>query len=230
MTGDKFTISSAELKAEIMRRRYAELLRQPEVFPSAENWNYIISNAMHGLGPQLYRKYLVVLSLDENLRCDYHHLAISEFPVYLRTVDRSYALETVYSDHSSDTDAFRSLVYDCELFDAGRIASLVEEGDVRLAVSLLDAFQPSYDGDDVDSMRYLAGLFTRLPETGFMEERRGLMGRQVRYICPAGHKNPESEHYCRHEDCGLDIYGLTSEDHDRIEEFNRRISILQEML
>ena len=52
-------ITAAELKTEILRRRYLSLLSKNDVFPSQKNWDYIIASRMQGLGGLLYHKYLV---------------------------------------------------------------------------------------------------------------------------------------------------------------------------
>lgn len=230
MTERRFSVSSSDLKIENMRRKYSELLAQPEVFPSAENWDFIITNRLEGLGDGLYRKFLVSKLLDWNSRCDYHELAIANFPRYLKVVDRSYALDVVYSDVETAPDAFIDLVENCELFDSGRIASIVDSGNVEVAVELLAAYQPEYDGDSVDAMQFLLNKFRNLPVIGTIEMRSGLFRSERRYICPDGHSNPCDVEFCQNEDCGKDIRGLTEVQRNLIEEFAKRIAILRDML
>ncbi len=230
MTDRRFSVSSEDLRLECMRRRYCDLLAQPEVFPSSENWEFIISNRMAGLGEGLYRKFLVAQLLDEDSRCDYHDLAIANFPRYLKVVDRQYALEIVYADALTAPDAFISLIVDCELFDCDHISALIDEGNIDIAAELLKAYQPEYDGDVVDGMQYLLNRFRNLPLLGAIELRSGLFRSERRYICPDGHSNPCDVEFCECEDCGKDIRGLTREHQAMITDFEKRIAVLRDML
>lgn len=226
----RFSVSAHELKVECLRRKYRELLSQPDIFPSKENWDFIIDNAMTGLGEGLYRKFLVASLLDEDKRCDFHLLAIEKFPVYLKTVDRSYALEILYSDHSTMRDEFVRLVYECQLFDAGKIGDIIDAGIPDLAAELLDSYQPEYDGDAIDAMQFLLSKFDKIPSLGEIEIHKGLFKTERRYICPDGHVNPQDAIFCQTEGCGKDIRGLTESNLKAIERFADRIEILREML
>lgn len=230
MDEPRYTVSAEELKDEFMRRKYCELLSQPEVFPSEDNWNYIISRRMTGLGPGLYRKYLVAWLTEDDIRSDYHLAALRYFPEYINVLDRDYAIETVYDDCESSSEAFTAIVYKCQLFDAEAIGRLIERGKTSLAVDLLGAYQPLYDGDAVDAMRYLLSRVDRLPDLGEMQMKRGLFRSEQVYVCPDGHTNPADEVYCRHEGCGKDIKGLNEKQRMMIEEFRTRISVLSDML
>lgn len=230
MDNRRFSVTADELRTECLRRKYCELLSQPEVFPSEENWEFIIANRLEGLGDRLYRKYLVSHVLDEDKRCDYHLLAIKYFPRYLSCVDRDYALDIVYSDPYSDRDAFVGLVYSCQLFDCGHVSRLIEDGHPDLAADLLGAFQPEYDGDDIDAMQFLLAGFDNLPSLGSIEIHKGIFKSERRYLCPDGHSNPQDVIYCQHEHCGKDINGLTETQRDEIEKFAERIQVLRDML
>lgn len=230
MDNRRFSVSADELKVEIMRRKYCELLSHADVFPSKENWDFIIENHLTGLGDGLYRKFLVSSLLDDSQRCDYHILALESFPRYLQTIDREYAIETIYADPLTDSAAFVKLVYDCRLFDCNAISQLIDAGHLSLAVSLLDSFQPEYDGDTIDAMQFLIAKFDNLPRLGSIEFHKGIFRSENKYICPDGHVNPEDVVYCKKESCGKDIFGLTEEQRQTIEKFGQRIEILREML
>ena len=230
MDNCRFSVTADELKIECLRRKYCELLSQPDVFPSEENWDCIITNRMNGLGEGLYRKYLVSHLLDEDKRCDFHMLALRNFPRYIMCVDRSYALDVVYSDPYTDHDAFVDLIYNCRLFDCEHIGKLIDNGHHDLAADLLGAFQPEYDGDTIDGMQFLLAKFDRLPLLGTIELHRGLFKAERRYICPDGHSNPQDAIFCREDGCGKDINGLSEHQRLEIENFAERIKILREML
>ena len=230
MAERRYSISSEELRDECLRRKYCELLSKPETFPSADNWDFIISRRMHGLGPGLYRKYLVSWLLDENRRCDYHTLAIRRFADYLKAVTREYAVETVYSDVESAPEATRRLIYECELFDSAKICDIVSRGNVGFAADLLGAYQPEYDGDTVDAMQYLLDMFMALPDLGSVEQHRGLFRTETVYICPDRHTNPADTRFCKCAGCGKDIKGLTENQRLAVDDFARRIDVIRDLL
>lgn len=230
MSSPRFMVTSDELKAECLKRRYRELLAKPDVFPSQSNWDYIIDHRMTGVGEGLYRKYLVSWLLPESQRCDYHEMALKEFPRYLKTVPRDYAMDVVYGDVVSSRSAFVSVVEECELFDCGRLFGLAESGDYALVVDLLGAFQPEYDGDDLDAMRSLVGFLEDRNNEGLVVRNRGMFKSEDRYVCPAGHSNPADVVFCGHDGCGLNIQGYTEAQVRAIADFRLRISALQSLL
>ena len=230
MDNRRFSVTADELMTECLRRKYCELLSQPEVFPSEENWDFIISNRRAGLCDRRYHKYIVSLMLEEDKRCDFHQLAIKNFPRYIEAIDRQEAIEAVYADPCSERDAFVGLVYTCRLFDCAHIGSLIDDGRPDLAADLLGAYQPEYDGDTIDAMQFLLTRFDTLPVLGSIEMHKGLFRSERRYICPDGHLNPQDAIYCREENCGKDINGLTEAQRTAIENFARRIEVLRDML
>lgn len=223
-------VSAEALRTELLRRRYAELLAQPDVFPSQANWDFIIEHALIGIGEGLYRKFLVSAVLPEAERRSPNRIALKEFPRYLCAVPREYAVEIVYDDTVSAPEATRQLVEQCELFDAPSLIGLIDRGEAPMAADMLEAFQPDYGPDDLSDMRALLRRLRNLPEEGEMADGRGLLRRELRYVCPAGHVNAAEAEYCTHSGCGLNIYGLTRERVDRIEAFAARVDALAALL
>ena len=208
-------ISAEQLRTELLRRRYAELLEQPDVFPSQANWDFIIEHALTGIGEGLYRKFLVSAVLPEAERRSPNRIALKEFPRYLRAVPRDYAVEVVYDDTVSAPEATRELI---------------DRGEPGMAADLLVTFQPAYTLDDLAAMRVLLRRLRRLPEEGEMTDGRGLLRRELRYVCPAGHVNAAEAQFCTHSGCGLNIYGLTRAQTEAIDAFEARIDALASLL
>lgn len=224
-------VAAENLKAECLRRRYASLLEKPDTFPSGHNWAYIIEHRMSGLGPALYRKYLVALMLQQEQRSGLHVVALKYFPEYLRSVDRRHALDTLYGDVSTMPDEFVRLVDECMLFDAVRLQRLLAAGDaasLQLVIRCLSAFQPEYDRSDLEAMERLLHSLRQLPPLGRVEERRTLLGTKRVYVCPYGHGNNAGVEFCA--ECGCDIYGLGEEDRKAISDFALRCEALRDML
>ncbi|MDO4320401.1 MAG: hypothetical protein Q4C34_07470 [Bacteroidales bacterium] len=223
-------ITAEQLKTEELRLRYLELIEKPDVFPTRANWQFIISHGMLGLGPALYRKYLASRTIPEMDREELHDIAVEQFPAYLCAVPRRYAVETVYSDFTTDPASTASLIRECRLFDARGIMAMIQAGRLSTALDVIDTYSAEYTADDLAQMQSLVRCLDSLPELGSVEQRRGLLGSSVKYICPRGHVNDGDRTYCGHSGCGLDIHGLTSEQADRIEILRHRVRALATLI
>lgn len=222
-------ITAQQLKAEELRIQYSRLLEDPGVFPTKTNWDYIIDNRMEGLGHMLLRKYIAALTVDDVDRADLHQVAISEFPRYLQTIPRQYALEVVYGD-TAHPEISRDLIRRCMLFDAIYISNLIDCDEIQLALDVIDVYQPEYSDDDLAPMQRLLSRIDNLSPRGYIERRQGLLGSSMRYICPNGHANDGSAEFCTHSGCGLNARGMTEAQAKAVEIFRRRVDALENLL
>ena len=161
------TIDAEDLRAQCLKMRYSRRLVEPEVFPSEQEWEYITGRAMTGIGSSLYRKYLVSWSLPEDERTDIHCSALQWFPQYIAAVPRDYALGVVYGDISSCPQATLAVIYKARLFDADMLRDVLHSTEplsppfpqgyypLTFVVECLDAYQPEYTDDTLESMREL---------------------------------------------------------------------------
>lgn len=224
-------VTAQQLKAEILKRRYAVLLEKPNVFPSQRNWEFIIENDMHELAISLYQKYLEAKILEENNELDNQHMpTLNMFPEYLKRIDRQYALEALYSDTTTNPTESVDLAVKLDLFDINYIRDMLDGDNVSTAAQMLSAHAPLYDSNDIPDLRELIEDFWELPEIGHYERNRGILSGGDRYICPNGHVNNGDVDFCTHEECRLNIKGLAEEDVACIEAFEERVNILEEML
>lgn len=224
-------VTAQQLNAEVLKRKYLRLLENPDIFPSKKNWDYIIENNMHELAPALYQKYLSAINIEETARGTYHNDTIEKFPSYLEYIPRRHAIKTLYSDTSTNSKASIDLAIKLNLFDIDGILDMLDRDEIRAAARMLIAMKPSYDTNDLDDLKDLLDDFLELPEIGHFEGNAiGLLAGGERYICPKGHVNKGNVEYCTHEDCNLNIKGLTPTEVECIDEYAQRIEILEEML
>lgn len=223
------TISYDALKAEELRLRYKDLLKDPSVYPTISNWDYIILNKMEGIGDLLYAKYKSSISIDDADRHDLHNVAIEKFPEYLKAVSCDYASDVVYA-HISDGDIALNLIRECNLFSAGHIIDCIEQTHDLRVLDVIDVYRKEYTDADYRAMCDLNSLLQSLPKRGFIEDVRGLFGYSSKYICPNGHSNDAGVKYCTHSGCGLDIFGITKSQSEAIERFRNRIIALENLL
>lgn len=227
------TVTAEDLRAECLKERYTRQLSKPEVFPSAENWEYIISRRMTGIGAGLYRKYLVSRLLDVKDRCDYHMAALEYFVKYITCVPRDYAIKVVYGDIDSCPEATTEVIVEAQLFDADSLVNILgDDSSDRLpwVVNCLKAYQPQYSAHSLQGMKNLLAAVRNPDPVGQIVTTRNVFGQSTRYICPNGHTNDVRDNYCRQPGCGLNIYGLTESQDEIIDEFERRINALEHLL
>lgn len=224
-------ISSEALQAELLRRRYIELLEAHDVFPSQKNWDYIIKSAMGGeIGPLLYRKYLVSLLTPTVDRVDSHLAAIREFPRYLEAIGYDEAVNAVFSDVDTLPEETLKLARKYRLFSPKVISRLIFDGRPGLAVEFLSVFKPEYTEADLREMQSLVRCLDNLPELGVVEMSKGVFKNGMRYICPEGHINNPDDEFCSRPDCGLDIHGLTRAQCESVDAYRHLVSVLADML
>lgn len=223
-------ISAEELRTEELRLKYLKLIQRPDVFPTRANWEFIISNAMRGLGYALYHKYLTAVTIDENDRQNLHDVAAEEFPRYLAAIDRLEAIDVVYSDITTAPTYTVGLIRKINLFDANSLIYHLDNGDYDFVFSVLDVYQPTYDESDLEPMDELMSRIDNLPALGKIENRPGLFGSSEKYICPDGHVNPSDAEYCRHTGCGKDARGLTEAQENAVTIYFNRLEALHSLL
>lgn len=225
------TISAKELNAELLKRKYAQLLKNEEIYPSQNNWDYIIEHKMHELSHLLYQKYLSALDIAEDERKSNHNDTITMFPKYLQSIERSHAIETIYNDTSTNTSATVDLAIRLDLFDFDGILDMIDRKEAGAAAQMLMALKPTYSANDIDDLNDLLEEFYQLPNLGRIDESAlNLFLGERKYICPNGHTNNDVVEFCTYEDCELNIKGLTRHEVDCIDEFAERIKVIEELL
>lgn len=222
-------ISIEALKAEELRLRYKDLLKDPSIYPTISNWDFIIQNKMEGIGDLLYAKYKSSISIDDADRHDLHNVAVEKFPEYLKAVSCDYASDVVYA-HISDGNIALNLIRDCNLFSAAHIIDCIEQTHDLRVLDIIDVYRKEYTDADYRAMYDLNSLLQSLPKRGFIEDVRGLFGYSSKYICPNGHSNDAGVKFCTHSGCGLDIFGVTKSQSEAIERFRARIIALENLL
>lgn len=225
-------ITADALIAAERAERYKVQLDRPNTFPTEQNWVYIIENRMAAIAPQLYRKYLLSWLTAEDLRTDFHLLALKYFPEYITLIYRPAAIEAVYGDIKSSPEATLALINDCRLFDAPRLLTVLNDDDADVdpapfVADCMAAYQPDYQVADLRDMKALYNAIIQLPPIGEIKESRGIFGRDSRYVCPHGHSNPADVEFCL--TCGVDKNGFTETQKANIDAFRARIIILEKM-
>lgn len=227
-TGNGLVTADALIVAE-RAEKYKRQLQRPEVFPTADNWRYIIDNAMAEVAPELYRKFLMSWLTPVKDRSDFHLLALENFPRYITAIDRDAALDAVYADVDTSREATLHVITECRLFDAVELLNLIDaDTDPGYVALCADAYQPDYSADDIQDMQQLLRYFRRIPACGTVREKSGIFGSEKRYICRNGHSNPADTPFCTQ--CGLNINGFTKTQATALDHLETRIRLLQRLM
>ncbi len=224
-------ITAQQLNAELLKRKYARLLKNHDTFPSQNNWDYMIENNMYELSDLLYQKYLIAIEIPDEDKSPFHIDTISMFPKFLESIERQHAIATLYKDTASNTSATINLAIKLNLFDIDGIIDMIDRGEAGAAAQMLMALKPTYTLNDIEDLTDLLKEFNHLPNLGRIEENAlNLFLGERKYICPNGHSNSEGTEFCSHEGCELNIKGLTRYEVDCIDEYAERIMIIEELL
>jgi len=221
-------VTAEELTAECLKLKYAELLRNRDVFPSKNNWEYICQHRMSELSSLLYQKFLIAENTPENQRIEFHKLAITHFPIFLQCIGYDDAVDTIYRDTTTNVTVTINIVIKANLFNVQGILSMLTAGQVCAAAKMLIAHKPSYSHRDLQEMKALLDAFRELPDAGYIETSK-FIGTE-KYICPNGHSNRFDAEFCSHKDCRLNIKGLTINEVNCITDFADRIDALEALL
>lgn len=234
------TVSAEKLRAACLEQRYAKQLVRPDVYPTAEQWTYITGNFLGGLATRLYRKYLVSWLTPESERTPYHDDTLEYFPVYARTLgdnpeSRQAVIDAVYADITSAPEATLRVVIDAHLFDAPMLLDILhhtpadEPDPVPFVARAVVAYQPEYTAADLEDMRLLDDAMANLTPLGQIRTTKNIFREEKKYVCPNGHVNDIEAEFCNHPGCGLNIYGLTRDEAEAIDDYHTRVRILASM-
>lgn len=220
-------ITLEQLLNEEGRLRIADALLQEDAFPSESDWDFIIENRLPGLVSLLYDRYLKACLVSDLDRDERHDLIERRFPEYLAVAPRAEALDAIYSDLFTFTDAAVHLIESARLHSARHLAEVLADGDVHLCVRLMKVYQEQYNDADITQMERLLSLINGLPRVPEVTRQRTLLGVSERYVCPAGHSNAPGTRFCVH--CGLDARGLDSDEERIIEDYALRTRALRNL-
>lgn len=149
------------------------------------------------------------------------------YKAYLASLDYDLAIEYAYRDVHGLFD----IVERCNLFNAKKIMALLNgEDELDMVVSLIGTHKKSYSEEDASDMGDLLQCLRNLPEVWRKEETQGgIFSRGgLKYVCSCGCKNDVGSEFC--QKCGKNIYGLTIEQQNRIEEFADLVNVLSDMM
>lgn len=225
---EESVISSEKLAIEIFKENWMK--RNQEVTPSSEDMNFILSHNLLELVPSLYEYYAMP-------RGNYFEpRPVDEyFPIILSRMEYERAVEIIYKDYTKRRNIAFRLIRENNLFSAERVIELLKQGEMGLAIELLEVDKSEYTPRDLEVMQSIVSWFNNLPDKGKIEEQKsGILSSKLKemYICPNGHKNDVNVGFCQGDGgmCGLNIKGLVRKQVEQINTFSEKVHVLKKIL
>ena len=203
---------------------------------SDDDWSVINKYKASDLLEPLYNYYSKCRELEKEAKADTIYInkivdnwvvsGISYFKQYVSSLDYKDAIKYVYKD----VGAFEEIINKNKLFNAAKILELANQGKLDIAISLLHVEKTSYNDSDLSDMKSLCKFFKNLPEVGCKTEIINSLFSSggLKYICSCGRKNEPDIEYCT--ECGKNIYGITKEQKQKIDEFVDLVDTLDELI
>lgn len=221
---DHSIVKLVDLENEIMRRSIIEQLNSGENLK--DEWiQYLIENPQTevlGALIKLYAKY----SSDKTAgNSDIIENIIQAYP-------KNISLPILYKlfTEQDDDKLILSLLGKCKLFSPSDVLEICKN-DIHKGIKLLSLKSDCYDKQDISIMSMILDAIDNLPDTGRVEKvKTGIFSKKEEevFICQNNHKNSLDNEFC--DSCWLNIKGLHRYEVNAIEEFKKRVEILNEMV
>lgn len=226
------TISSTELISEIAKRSILAYLSDDEAILPRDSWKEILKTPDNDYVAPLTKRFFEVMTHRSEYDNDYCESFRNNYELFVQMSDRDLVVQNIYQNINSENGfgCAKDIVKKFSLFDAKGLLSLIKAGLVKQAVALLEVEQPSYSEADLNDMEELVVALENLPDAGKIEVIKGgvFSKDDVKFICAHGHKNNSYVEFCNV--CSENIKGLTMNDIHAIENFKKRVLVLNELL
>lgn len=191
-----------------------------------ENWQFVFTHSLPQLAPRM-------CEIMKNAAAEYRITFREKFVKYLATLPLEMQKDIVYGKVENSVNQYEAIAR-LKLFDAKRILEILKGGDFHRSTWLIETSKNTYTMEDVEDMKKLIAAFDNMPDKGQIkeEESKSIFGKssvKKIYTCPNGHKNDGDKTFCTSTGCGLDIKGRTEGDVNKIENFRRRVEILEKL-
>ena len=219
-------VSHSTVEQLCMSRLFQNNFERKDWAPSLEDWEYILTHYMPELASSLIACFFTLADFQKE---NY----LQNLNLYLATLPYSLAIDALYPFLEEHPKDILPLIEKNMLFNADKVLNYIENGNLSLAISLLDKPKEHYNMEDLTKMENIISKFENLPDKGKIEKVvSGLFSKKEEemYICPNGHKNDINAEFCGKYDCELNIKGLNRSDVAAIKIFTNKVKALKDIL
>lgn len=210
-----------------------------QVALSNEDWDNILTLNLFEIASELTEEYFrlnkIELTYNNAYAFDYRNRFLKKYEEYFARLNKDTASKSIYSYIESTPDVVIEHIIKYNLFNPKIILEQLDKGNLSVAIELLNSHKDYYTDADLTDMRQIISRLDSLPDVGSVEVmivKNGMFSKKEEemYICPQGHLNPKETKFCNDSYCGLDIKGLTAQQHETINKFKSFTTVLGEML
>ncbi len=224
-------ISKDDVNREIKKLYYKS--RFESFYPTETDIKTIFSEGITGFEKEVYELYLNINKYyysNEKLEATKNCSDLLEY--LLLNMPYEEACDLVYSEinNNNNISSIKYLIQKTSLFCPSKILELINEGNYKIAINLLDLDKNEYTRDDCNIMKLIIEKLDNLPDIGSIQiVKGGLLSKdKEKYICPNGHANDLEDEFC--VTCGMNIKGLTQEDINIIQDFKKKVETIDNLL
>lgn len=203
----------------------SSLFKKEEI--TEKQWNEILANPDKDYLRYILRSYYPSYSVDTSSAM---LTSVREETSQLVYSLQEEALPILYEAYPDNNDVAK-LIRQYHMFEPSKILELLDK-DIHLAINILDASKPFYTKEDLNLMLKIAEILSNLPEkVQHIKGKSGIFSKEEDLvICPNGHKRTSSsgKEFC--PECGLDNYGLTKTERQKVNIFIEKVNIIKSQL
>lgn len=225
-------ISYSQIKHQYLLTLYQQKLKSKGTL-SDKDWENIFSLSLVELAPELADEYfrLKTQKSDDFNFVNYREFYCTKFEEFLGILSKPEIASAIYPHLDAIPELVIKFVVKYSLFDSNVVLNQIASGKLSTAIELLRSHKEYYSHDDVTEMDKIIFELNNLPDKGSIQLlKNGLFSKkeEEKYVCQCGHKNSKEIIYC--ESCGQNIKGLTTNEVNIINHFERLTDALKTLL
>ena len=190
-------------------------------YPSKEIVSKLINNVYYQVGSETKKKIELIVS-----QVDSSDVVDIVYPLYMYPFEVQF-----YYEKKEVSEMYGQMIRNCNLFEPKYVIQLLDIN-LNKAIDILVSEKSFYSHDDLKTMQDICNRLDNLPDLGKMtSEKKGVFSKEEKlfYYCRNGHKNDSEVIYCEFAHCGENIKGLTKEQVSKINEFKRKVQVLDRL-
>ena len=225
-------VSYSQIKHQYLLTLYQQKLESKGTLTD-KDWENIFSLSIVELSYALADEYfrLKTAKIEDYDFIDYRNFYCAKFEEFLGILSKSEIADTIYPHLDTCPELVITFAIKYSLFDANVITNQILSGKLSTAIELLRCHKEYYTHDDLKDMEKILSILRNLPDKGSLQLlKNGLFSKkeEEKFVCQCGHKNSKEVIYC--DSCGRNIKGLTYNEVNIIDHFERLTDALKALL
>ncbi|MFI3299772.1 MAG: YbjQ family protein [Rikenellaceae bacterium] len=221
---EKDFIDLKELSNEIMRRHIIKDIKSGKL-PTKDQLDYMLQNPINEVIEDILNLYIRSdVNSSEN-----EQLLFDNIENLILVTDKEQTSCVLYKKLQESWNYIYPIIDTIKYFSPQLVLEMINDNYSGSAIQCLSIDKETYDKSDLYVMKLIVDALDKLPETGSVEPVKGTFSKaKDKFICENGHKNNMDSGYCC--ECGVNIYGLRSQEVAEIDLFKEKVAVLESLL